>query len=60
MAKGQTNVLTSVYGRNNYDKFMKNNIAKGNLLYDIDEGIIKRSDGKLQLRPTTSTNDNIS
>ncbi len=24
------------------------------MLYDIDEGIIKRSDGKLQLRPTTS------
>ena len=24
------------------------------MLYDIDEGIIKRSDGKPQLRPTTS------
>ena len=49
-----TNVMTSAYGRNNYDQFMQDNIAKGNLLYDIDEGIIKRSDGKLQLQPTTS------
>lgn len=49
-----TNVMTSAYGRNNYDKFMQDNIAKGNLLYDIDEGIIKRSDGKQQLPPTTS------
>lgn len=49
-----SNVMTSAYGRNNYDNFMKKNIAEGNLLYDIDEGIIKRSDGKLQLRPTTS------
>ena len=35
-----TNVMTSAYGRNNYEVFMKNNIVKGNLLYDIDEGII--------------------
>lgn len=36
-----SNVMTSAYGRNNYDKFMKENIAQGNLLYDIDEGITK-------------------
>ena len=54
-----SNVLTSAYGRNNYDAFMQRNIAKGNLLYDIDEGIIKRSDGKLQLRPTTSSKTDI-
>ena len=53
-----SNVMTSAYGRNNYDKFMKDNIAKGNLLYDIDEGIKKRSDGKLQLRPITSSTNN--
>ncbi len=39
-----TNVMTSAYGRNNYDNFMQENISKGNLLYDIDEGIIKKSD----------------
>ena len=36
-----SNVLTSAYGRNNFAKFIKDNIDKGNLLYDIDEGIIK-------------------
>lgn len=36
------------------DNFMQKNIASGNLLYDIDEGIIKRVDGKLQLRPINS------
>lgn len=53
-----TNVLTSAYGKDNYDSFMKKNIANGNMLYDIDEDT-KRSGGKLQLRPTTSSiNDN--
>lgn len=51
-----SNVMTSAYGRNNYDEFMKKNIAKGNLLYDRDEGITKKSSGKLQLRPTTLNN----
>lgn len=37
-----SNVMTSAYGKSNYDNFMKKNIAKGNLLYDIDKGIIKR------------------
>lgn len=36
-----SNRLTSVYGKNNYDRFMQTEISKGNLLYDIDEGIIK-------------------
>ena len=41
-----TNVMTSAYGRNNYDKFMQENIKAGNLLYDIDQGIIKKIDKK--------------
>lgn len=46
-----TNVMTSAYGRNNYDEFMKKNIEDGKLLYDIDQGIInKKSIGdRLQL-----------
>ena len=36
-----SNRLTSTYGKNNYDRFMQTEIAKGNLLYDIDEGILK-------------------
>lgn len=36
-----SNELTSAYGKNNYDEYMKKEIAKGNLLYDIDEGKIK-------------------
>lgn len=38
-----SNVLTSAYGKNNYDRFMQENIKKGNLLYDIDDGIIKKT-----------------
>lgn len=57
-----SNVMTSAYGKNNYDKFMKNNINKGNLLYDIDEGIIKKLDTKdrfqLPMRSPTSYMDN--
>ena len=36
-----SNRLSSAYGKNNYDDFMKREIDKGNLLYDIDEGIKK-------------------
>lgn len=36
-----SNRLTSAYGKNNYDRFMQTEIEKGNMLYDIDEGIIK-------------------
>lgn len=54
-----TNVMTSAYGRNNYDKFMQENIAKGNLLYDIDEGIIKKSDAtdRVQFPMRSSSNE---
>ena len=41
-----TNVMTSAYGKDNYDKFMQDNIKNGNLLYDIDQGIIKKIDKK--------------
>lgn len=45
-----TNVMTSAYGRNNYEKFMEDNIKNGNLLYDIDRGVIKKVTGaRLQL-----------
>ena len=45
-----TNVMTSAYGRNNYDRFMQDNIKNGNLLYDIDQGIKKKVTGaRLQL-----------
>lgn len=45
-----TNVMTSAYGRNNYDKFMQDNIKNGNLLYDIDRGVLKKVTGaRLQL-----------
>ena len=40
----KTNVLTSVYGRNNYEKFIKGNIENNKILYDKDEGIIKELD----------------
>lgn len=55
-----TNVMTSAYGRNNYDKFMQDNIKNENLLYDIDRGVIKKVTGaRLQLPRTSnfSTND---
>lgn len=39
--KINTNVLTSFYGKDNYDTFIKNNIEGGNLIYDKDKGIIK-------------------
>lgn len=39
--KINTNVLTSVYGRNNYNNFIKNSIENDNLLYDKEKGIIK-------------------
>lgn len=36
-----TNSLTSAYGKRDYDDYMKREIEKGNMLYDIDEGIKK-------------------
>ena len=38
-----TNVMTSAYGKDNYDNFMRKNIKQGNLLYDIDRGVIKKA-----------------
>lgn len=40
-----TNVMTSAYGKDNYDRFMQKNIKQGNLLYDIDQGTIKKLSG---------------
>lgn len=57
-----TNVMTSSYGRSNYEDFMNRNIAKGNLLYDVDEGIInkiKRSDERVQFPVIASDGNNI-
>lgn len=36
-----SNELTSAYGKRNYEEFMNREISKGNLIYDIDEGIKK-------------------
>ena len=48
--------MTSAYGKDNYDNFMKKNIENGNLLYDIDQGIIKRVDNpRLQLPSFTNS-----
>lgn len=61
-----SNRLTSAYGKNNYDNFMRTEIEKGNLLYDIDEGIIKElpASTRLQLSEGVSssvdTNNNVS
>lgn len=57
-----TNVMTSSYGKDNYDRFMQDNIKAGNLLYDIDQGIIKKIDKKtvserLQLPMTNSLDE---
>lgn len=41
-----TNVMTSAYGKSNYDNFMKKNLEQGNLLYDIDRGVLKKLMGQ--------------
>lgn len=38
-----TNRVSSVYGKRNYDDYMTRQIEAGNMIYDIDEGIIKES-----------------
>lgn len=35
-----TNVMTSAYGRNNYDSWMQNRQNNGNIVYDIDRGYV--------------------
>ncbi len=39
-----TNVMTSAYGKDNYDEFMKKNLENDKILYDIDRGVIKKVD----------------
>ena len=51
-----SNRLTSAYGKNNYDRFMQTEIAKGNLLYDIDEGIIKELPTSTRLQSSEGLN----
>ena len=51
-----SNRLTSAYGKDNYDRFMKTEIAKGNLLYDIDEGIIKELPASTRLQLSEGLN----
>lgn len=51
-----SNRLTSAYGKNNYDRFMEIEIAKGNLLYDIDEGIIKELPTSTRLQSSEGLN----
>ena len=55
-----TNVMTSAYGRKNYDRFMQENIKKGNLLYDVDQGIIKKLTGQGYNYPGQSTSKEVS
>lgn len=61
-----SNRLTSAYGKNNYDRFMQTEITKENLLYDIDEGIIKElpTSARVQfpegLNSSVDTVDNVS
>ena len=37
-----TNVMTSVYGKDNFNNFLEKNIIKENILYDKNKGIIKK------------------
>ena len=37
-----SNVMTSAYGKNNYDTWMKNNQDNNKIIYDIDDGIKKQ------------------
>ena len=60
-----TNNLTSAYGKSDYESYMEREINKGNLLYDIDDGIIKElaqtrvqsSTSPNSLHPDNSTNN---
>lgn len=56
----KSNVMASVYGRNNYDTYMKDNINKGNMVYDIDEGIIKENLSDSQGLQLSNANPKIS
>jgi len=54
-----SNRLTSAYGKNNYDRFMQTEIAKGNLLYDIDEGIIKELPASTKVQSLEGLNSSV-
>lgn len=55
------NVMTSAYGRNNYESWMNEHLKNGNIVYDIDRGIIdtQKSDviPRLQLPSNNITSD---
>lgn len=58
-----TNVMTSAYGRNNYERWMQDNLDNDRLLYDIDRGVIKKvTKSRLQLPRignSDTTNNNV-
>lgn len=59
--KIDTNVMTSAYGRNNYDAWMKTHQDNGDIVYDIDRGFIttKRDNVQgLQLPNEVISSDN--
>lgn len=55
-----SNVMTSAYGRNNYEAWMNKNLEEGKLLYDIDRGVIKKVGvARLQLPRSTNSTTNL-
>ena len=46
--KIDTNVMTSAYGRNNYDNWMAKNEKEGNIVYDIDRGHLNKKRDDVQ------------
>lgn len=46
--KINTNVMTSAYGRNNYDSWMKSHQENGDIVYDIDRGFITQKRDNVQ------------
>ena len=61
--KIDANVLTSAYGRNNYESFMNKHLRQGNVIWDIDRGFINQNKSdtaqglQLSNRRTTNTNN---
>lgn len=51
-----TNVMTSAYGRNNYDSWMKQHQDKGEIVYDVDRGYIDTK--KLDIIPRLQLSNN--
>lgn len=46
--KVDTNVMTSAYGRNNYDNWMNKHQKEGNIVYDIDRGYLNKKRDSIQ------------